>query len=405
MAMKALLPGRRASGRRGGGDAGDAPPLTRVLFLPDWRNGNPYQTRLSQALAEEGFAVSFADYPGFLFALSRMGLRDWRTKIVHIHWLSSWVEPVLWSGSALKFKLKLVLIALDLLLLKAAGCRVFWTVHNLVEHTSLDPKRERALRRLLARFCDGLLFHSQSAVAATATAYGCDLAGKAVVAPHGSYADDYPADDARAAALAREWGIGADHFTFLFFGAIRRYKGVEQLLEAFSRLDGAHYRLILAGRVIEPEEHEWLEQWRNRDPRIRFQIGFIPDSDVAPLLSLSKVLVLPYTATLSSGVVSLGLAFGMPMLLSEQARVYDVPGEQGARYFKDGELTEALAGMAVQDLAAMRTHNAELGQQLTWPAMARAVAAAYRGKGAAAAARGGEPAGEGAAKVTADRSM
>ena len=395
MAMKALLPGHSATGRR----------MTRVLFLPDWRNGNPYQTRLSEALAEEGFAVSFADYPGFLFALSRMAFRDRRTKIVHIHWLSSWVEPVLWSGSALKFKLKLILIALDLLLLKAAGCRVFWTVHNLVEHTSLDPKRELALRRLLARFCDGLLFHSQSAVAATAAAYGYDLAGKAVVAPHGSYADDYPADHDRAAALAREWGIDANHFTFLFFGAIRRYKGVEQLLEAFSRLEGAQYRLILAGRVIEPEENEWLQQWRDRDPRIRFQIGFIPDGDVAPILSLSKVLVLPYTATLSSGVVSLGLAFGMPMLLSEQARVYDVPGEQGARYFKDGELTEALAGMAVQDLAAMQTHNARLGKQLTWPAMAKAVAAAYRAKRPTGAARGGEPAGEGTAKATADRSL
>jgi glycosyltransferase involved in cell wall biosynthesis len=357
---------------------GEEETISNVLFLPDWRAGNPYQARLAEALEREGFKVQFANYPQALFPICRAYWKSGRPRIVHLHWFDNWAKSALWAGSKLKFYAKLGFLAADLAIVRLAGCSVCWTVHNLIEHTSIEPIRERIVRRLLSRMSSAIFFHSRSAIEAATTSYGLDFSRKAIVAPHGSYVDDYPDNPDRAAELAKAWGLRPDHLVFLFFGNIRRYKGVERLLEGFSRLRGDSFRLILAGRVLDSIDTKWLEDWKCRDPRIVIHLGFVPDEDVAPIFSLSQILVLPYSATLSSGVVSLGLALGVPMLLSESARVYDIPGEAGAVYFRDGGLAEAMEFMTQADLSAMAAHNAELGRKLNWEAMGRKIAETYR---------------------------
>jgi glycosyltransferase involved in cell wall biosynthesis len=352
-----------------------------VVFLPDKRRFNPYQRRLAEALLQQGFSVIVNDHPPLFGAFFRQQRRYSRHVIVHLHWLNGLTDQAVYAHSGLRFLIWYLLMVFDLGLFRLRGGRLFWTVHNLISHECPDQARELKVRRLIARFSNGLHFHSRSSIERAEDAYGIALKNKAIVAAHACYPEDYPVDPSRREVLARETRIGKAAFTFLFFGNIRRYKGLESLVEAFRLQPGSQYRLLIAGAPIPGVSTGWIKEASEKDPRIRLRIGYVADGDVSALFSLADVLVAPYTATLTSGVVSLGLTFGCPMVLPEAARVYDLPGDAGAEYFAPGLLPQALARIERRDLTAMRAHNSSLGRSLTWEAMARTLAGAYRRAG------------------------
>lgn len=366
----------------GSATAGDAKgPM--VVFIPDKRTFNPYQTRLAEALSRQGFRVVIKDHPPLLGAFVRQQRLHAGEVIVHLHWLNGLTDKAVYAHSSIRFHIWYLLLALDLSIFRLRGGRLFWSVHNLISHECPNPSRERRIRRLIAWFADGIHFHSHSAIACAETDYATALRSKAIVAAHACYTEDYPPDPSRAEALAEEVGISEDDFTFLFFGTIRRYKGLDTLVEAFSRRPGSHHRLLIAGAPIPGMSTDWLLEASSRDPRLRLRIGYVSNADVSALFALADVLVAPYSATLTSGVVSLGLTFGRPMVLPEAARVYDLPGDAGAEYFAPGLLPDALARIERRDLAGMGEHNRCLGRSMTWEAMAKTIGAAYRKAGRA----------------------
>lgn len=357
--------------------AGNAQEQT-VVFLPDKRQFNPYQTRLADALSRRGLRVVIKDHPPLLGAFSRQQSLYSKNVIVHLHWMNGLTDQAVYAHTGIKFIIWYLLISADLAIFRLRGGKLFWTVHNLISHESPNPSRERQVRRLIAWFADGIHFHSQSAIACAEKEYSISIRSKAIVAAHASYPDDYPLDQSRAGALAYETEITTGNFTFLFFGTIRRYKGLESLVEAFSRKAGSHFRLLIAGAPIPSVSAKWLIEASCRDPRIRLRTGYVSNLDVSALFAISDVLVAPYSATLTSGVVSLGLTFGIPMVLPDVAKVYELPGEAGAEYFSPGNLAEALVRIEQRDLAKMHIHNLTLGQLLTWEAMAKPIALAYQ---------------------------
>lgn len=352
-----------------------------VVFLPDKRRFNPYQKRLAEALIDQGFNVIVKDHPPLLGAFFRQQRLYSKNVIVHLHWLNGLTDQAVYAHSSIRFLTWYLLMLLDLGLFRLRGGRLFWTVHNLISHECPNQTREIKVRRLISRFSDGIHFHSASSIVRAEEAYAISLRSKAIVAAHAGYPEDYPPNPSRSQALAQESEISSADFTFLFFGNIRRYKGLESLVEAFRHRPGSHDRLLVAGATMPGASEEWLYEAARQDPRIRLRIGYVSDADVSALFALADVLVAPYSATLTSGVVSLGLTFGCPMVLPEAARVYDLPGDAGAEYFAPGLLSEALARIERRDLAAMRAHNSSLGRSLTWEAMAQTIATAYRQAG------------------------
>lgn len=352
-----------------------------VLFLPAWCEVNPYQPLLAKTLGEEGYAVDFADYPKARLPLFRLLLNRRRVGVLHIHWIAPWMRPLLWSGNPVKRLIKLLLLILDLRLCRLLGVPIYWTIHNLVSHESADPQWELRLRRQIARLVDGCFVHSQSALALLEREYGVALAGKTQVVPHASYVGQYPAAPPDAVTTMRyDLGLKASDFVYLFVGAIRRYKGVGELVEAFRALPDDDARLVIAGAAFTPDIEDWLRAAVAEDRRIVLRIGYVPDEDLPSYLNLASVVVLPYARTLASGSALLAMSFAKPLILPEAARVFDVPGDNGALYFKPGQLPDALMGARRADLTRMAAANRAEAETRTWPAMAAITAAAYRAR-------------------------
>jgi glycosyltransferase involved in cell wall biosynthesis len=105
----------------------------------------------------------------------------------------------------------------------------------------------------------------------------------------------------------------------LFFGFIRKYKGLDILLEAMAdeRIRSSKIKLMIAGEFYEDEKpyKELIEKLNIKDSVI-LRTNFIPDSEVKYYLCAADVVAQPYRNATQSGVTPLAYHFEKPMIVS-----------------------------------------------------------------------------------------
>jgi glycosyltransferase involved in cell wall biosynthesis len=94
----------------------------------------------------------------------------------------------------------------------------------------------------------------------------------------------------------------------LFIGRIRKYKGVENLIAAFPRLDNEDIKLIVAG--------EGKLQVEN-DPNIRVINRWLEENEISSLIKCAEVVVFPYLEASQSGI--------LPYCVGENKKVVVTP--------------------------------------------------------------------------------
>jgi glycosyltransferase involved in cell wall biosynthesis len=122
-------------------------------------------------------------------------------------------------------------------------------------------------------------------------------------------------------AMAREkLGIKNDELTILFFGFIRKYKGLDILLDAMKILEGSAHKnikLLIAGEFYEDKKayDEQIERLGIKNNLI-LHTDFIPDNEVKNYLCAADLVVQPYRNATQSGVTPLAYHFEVPMIVT-----------------------------------------------------------------------------------------
>ncbi|MDC0584281.1 glycosyltransferase [Bacteroidales bacterium] len=106
----------------------------------------------------------------------------------------------------------------------------------------------------------------------------------------------------------------------LFFGLIRRYKGLDILLDALKELDlkALNIKLIIAGEFY--DEQDKYEQQIKDNGLSEFIIlhdFFIPNDKVADYFNAGDVVVQPYKTATQSGVTQIAYHFNKAMIVSD----------------------------------------------------------------------------------------
>jgi len=105
----------------------------------------------------------------------------------------------------------------------------------------------------------------------------------------------------------------------LFFGFIRKYKGLDLLLDAMSdeRIKRSKIKLLIAGEFYEDDKPylEQIERLGIKDQLI-IRTNFIPDSEVKYYLSAADAVIQPYRNATQSGVTPLAYHFEKPMVVT-----------------------------------------------------------------------------------------
>lgn len=120
--------------------------------------------------------------------------------------------------------------------------------------------------------------------------------------------------------LRSKFGLPTEQQVMLFFGFVRPYKGLDDLLEAHKILitRGHQIRLIVAG-----EFWENIEKYKHKIDSlgltnfVKIINEYIPDDEAAQYFEMSDLFVAPYKGGTQSGVLKAALGFGLPAVLTD----------------------------------------------------------------------------------------
>lgn len=105
----------------------------------------------------------------------------------------------------------------------------------------------------------------------------------------------------------------------LFFGFIRKYKGLDLLFEAMAdpRIKAAGIKLLVAGEFYEDDKayHELITKL-GIEQQLILRTIFIPDSEVRYYLCAGDAVIQPYRNATQSGVTPLAYHFEKPMVVT-----------------------------------------------------------------------------------------
>ncbi|MFV0391979.1 MAG: glycosyltransferase [Paludibacteraceae bacterium] len=138
------------------------------------------------------------------------------------------------------------------------------------------------------------------------------------VLPHPIY-DHYGVPAGRDEAL-KKLDLDSDFRYILFFGFIRKYKGLDLLLNAFAdvRLRRFPVKLIVAGEFYDAKE-SYLEIIRRKslENTVILHSDFIPDEQVQYYFNAVDLVAQTYHSATQSGVSQIAYNFEKPMLVTD----------------------------------------------------------------------------------------
>jgi len=146
----------------------------------------------------------------------------------------------------------------------------------------------------------------------------------------------HPLYDNFGAAISKEAAreqlkIGNEQLVMLFFGFIRKYKGLDMLLEAMKllqfKIQNLKFKmpkLLVAGEFYEEEKmyQQQIDALGIRDMLI-LRTGFIPDKEVKNYFCAADVVIQPYRNATQSGVTPLAYHFEKPMIVTNVGALPD----------------------------------------------------------------------------------
>ncbi|MGN6294126.1 MAG: glycosyltransferase [Chitinophagaceae bacterium] len=120
-------------------------------------------------------------------------------------------------------------------------------------------------------------------------------------------------------AAREKLGLPVTGKLILFFGFIRKYKGLDLLLEAMADKDikAAGIQLLVAGEFYEDEKpYQELIAKLGIEQQLILRTNFIPDSEVQYYLCAADAVIQPYRNATQSGVTPLAYHFEKPMVVT-----------------------------------------------------------------------------------------
>jgi len=117
----------------------------------------------------------------------------------------------------------------------------------------------------------------------------------------------------------KDFGFDENSKLLLFFGYVRKYKGLDLLIDALAELlkKDSTYKLLAAGEFYDDEKYyrDKVESL-NLVNSVKLLNEFIPNEEVAKYFQPSDLVVLPYRSATQSGILNLAYGFFKPVLVT-----------------------------------------------------------------------------------------
>lgn len=350
-----------------------------------------FNTALCSNLAASGHdasVISFSlQYPGFLFPGKTQFETGEPPDGISITPIINSINPLSWIRTARRIRSEvpdlvilhhwMPFISMSLgYIVRRLGKRdypVIAVCHNVIPHEK--QAGWKILSRYLLRACDGFVVLSRSVLDDLSLFTDNKFR---IFVPHPVY-DIFgePVDRAEAATYL---GLKPENKYLLFFGLIRRYKGLDLLIRAFARIKDqiSDLKLIVAGEFYGgKEEYMKLIAELGLGDRILLRDQFIPSGEVKYYFSLADLLTQPYRTATQSGISQIAYHFGLPMLVTDVGGLAEIVPDQRVGYVTpvdEKKIAESILDFFIHDRAEEFRKNVETEKKrFTWDAMSQAI--------------------------------
>lgn len=321
-------------------------PRVMQSFRTPRSTTNPYIAQLDRALADE----PSIEHLRWSWKTALTG----RVDAFHFHWPETLLEgDAAWKRAARRAMMRALLWKIRLT--RAAIVR---TAHNVEIPQDVPPATRRILERIEERTTHRIVLNELT-----------DVAGPVTVIPHGHYRDWFAPYPPATAVPGR---LG-------YFGLIRRYKGVETLLEAYGTASAADPALSLeiGGRPSSRELADLVTAAADELPSLSTTLRFLDDEELVRIATSAEVVVLPYRFMHNSGSALAALSLDRPVLVPRNEVNELLATEVG-----DGWVLSFEGELDADDLRAALAHPRPAGRpdlsRREWGDAGRQHAAAFR---------------------------
>ncbi len=136
----------------------------------------------------------------------------------------------------------------------------------------------------------------------------------------------------------------------LFFGYIRKYKGLNYLLDAMPEiLKKVNLKLLVVGEFYE-DESKYREQIKslNLSENVIVISDFVPDANVKYFFSACDAVVLPYIDATQSGIVQIAYHFDKPVIATDAGGLSEMVINDGTGLIVDPGDSRAIADAVIK---------------------------------------------------------
>jgi glycosyltransferase involved in cell wall biosynthesis len=354
-----------------------------------------FNERLAREFSQLGYKTTIYNfslqYPGFLFPGKTQYSEDPAPADLTILPRLNSINPISWikTGNELRqLKPDLVVVRYWLPFM-AASLGMVLRITRKNKHTriiaitdNVIPHEKRPGDALLTRYflkpCDAFITLSENVMKDLRTFEPVKPAKHVLHPLYDSFGEPVNKTEARKCL-----GIPEDVRVILFFGFIRKYKGLDILLQAFKSAieeqPGLNLRLLIAGEFYDDENtyQEIINREGLRDYLI-LKTEYIPQSEVKYYFCASDVVVQPYRNATQSGVTPLAYHFEKPMIVTNVGALADyVPHERSGLVTQPDVPSLAMAILRYFELGEQYfiPHLRKEKQQYSWKNLVNAILA------------------------------
>jgi len=210
-----------------------------------------------------------------------------------------------------------ILVLFNLLFVKILFGKVVLTVHDVSSFS--NSSNSSVIGKLVYKLTDRIITHNEFSKSEIINV-NANLSSCISIVPHGNFTPfinvQYDKEKSK-----EQLGIPNNRRILLFFGMIKKVKGLEVLLSALKGVikQNPDILLVIAGKPWENDfsAYQKIIDENNLSEYILLHAKFIPQEDVEHYYCASDLVVLPYKKIYQSGVLMMALSYERPVLVSD----------------------------------------------------------------------------------------
>lgn len=235
----------------------------------------------------------------------------------------NWYENI-YNGNLLIALAQFVLKNIVLTAARIKGMRIITSQHNKVQHDSRHLILSKAMFKLIYSASEKIIVFSESSVKDLELYISTtDAQNKAYYVPPVNYIGSYP-------YVEHEWisNLRDDNMIVMFIGSLNHpYKNVDMVIDIAKEMTENKIKFVFAGKMANQEQSDLYNKKVKGYDNIVGMFRYINDDEIAQLLAVSDIVIMPYDveSISNSGTARLAFSYGRSIICPQIPSLEKIP--------------------------------------------------------------------------------